>query len=87
MCLQETKMQYLFFGAVRSLGVGRFLEWGAMNARGVVVFWDNGVLELVEMEVGKFSISCCFKNCDDGFVWIFTGVYGPTVKKSREFFW
>ena len=41
----------------------------------------------VLMEVGQFSISCCFKNCDDGFVWIFTGVYGPTVKKSREFFW
>lgn len=32
---------------VRSLGVGRFLEWGALDARGatggVVVFWDNRV--------------------------------------------
>ena len=23
------------------------------------------------MEVGQFSIACRFKNCDDGFVWIF----------------
>ena len=62
-----------------------------MNARGVVggvvVFWDNRVLELVGMEVGLFSISCRFKNCEDGFVWIFSGIYGPTMKRFREFFW
>ncbi|RVW32495.1 hypothetical protein CK203_081231 [Vitis vinifera] len=45
------------------------------------------VLELVGMEVGLFSISCRFKNCEDGFVWIFSGVYGPTMKRFREFFW
>ena len=71
-CLQETKIQDIFFGVVRSLGVGRFLERGAVNARGVtrgvVVFWDNRVLEFVGMEVGQFSISCFFKNFDDGFV-------------------
>ena len=37
-------------------------------AGGVVVFWDKRVLELVGMEVGIFSISCCFKNCEDGFL-------------------
>ncbi|RVW77811.1 hypothetical protein CK203_054452 [Vitis vinifera] len=51
--------------------VGRFLGWGAVNARGavggVVVFWDKRVLELVGLEVGIFSISCQFKNCKDGF--------------------
>ena len=36
------------------------------------------------MDVGQFSISCRFKNCEDGFMWIFTGVYGPTVKRCRE---
>ena len=40
--LQETKMTEMSLGVVRSLGVGRFLEWGALNAmgvaRGVVVF-------------------------------------------------
>ena len=42
------------------------------------MFWDSKVLELVSMEVAVYSISCWFKNCDDGFVWFFTGVYGPT---------
>lgn len=41
-CLQETKMTEMSLGVVRSLGVGRFLEWGALDARGaageVVVF-------------------------------------------------
>ena len=76
---------------MRSLGVGRFLEWGVLNARGaaggVVVLWDNRVLELVGMEVGLFSISCRFKNCEDGFKWIFSEVYNPTMKRYRELFW
>ncbi|RVW23505.1 Transposon TX1 uncharacterized 149 kDa protein [Vitis vinifera] len=54
---------------------------------GVVVFWDNRVLELMGMEVGLFSVSCRFKNCEDGFLWTFTGVYGPTMKRYRELFW
>ncbi|RVW88403.1 GPI mannosyltransferase 3 [Vitis vinifera] len=39
---------------VRSLGVGKCLDWGAMDARGqaggIVVFWDKWVLEFLEME-------------------------------------
>ena len=80
--IQETKIQDMSLGVVRSLGIGKFIEWGAVNARGasggIVVFWDSKVLELVGMEVAVYSISCWFKNCDDGFVWFFTGVYGPT---------
>ena len=64
-CLQETNMSQMSLGVVRSLGVGRFLDWGVLNARGatggVLVFWDKRVLELVGMEVGLFSISCWFK--------------------------
>ena len=71
--------------------MGRFLEWGALNARGaaggVVVYWDSRVLELMGMEVGLFSISCRFKNCEDGFRWIFSRVYGPTMKRNKELLW
>ena len=87
MCLQETKIQEMSNGMVRSLGVGRCLEWGALNSRaatrGFVVFWDNRVLQMVEMEVGKFTVSCRFKNCDDSFYWSFSSVYGPIVKVER----
>ena len=71
-CFQDIKIQGMSLGLVHNLGVGLFLGWGAVNARGaasgVVVIWDNKVLELVGMEVGLFSILCRFKNCKDGFL-------------------
>ena len=52
--------------------LGRFLNWGSVHSRGqtggILVFWDCRVLELLEMEIGQYSISCRFKNCDDNFI-------------------
>ena len=31
-CLQETKIQEMSRGLIRSLGVGRFLEWGTVDS-------------------------------------------------------
>ncbi|RVW28639.1 hypothetical protein CK203_081350 [Vitis vinifera] len=45
------------------------------------------LVELVGWEEGVFSISCRFKNCVDGVVWVFTGVYGPVCSGDREEFW
>ncbi|RVW89784.1 putative ribonuclease H protein [Vitis vinifera] len=38
-----------------------------------------GIVELVDVEEGEFSISCRFKNCVDALMWVFTGVYGPGI--------
>ena len=50
-CLQETKIKEMTTGLVRSLGVGRNLEWRAVNSRGaaggILVFWDNRLVEVV----------------------------------------
>ncbi|WJZ80362.1 hypothetical protein VitviT2T_000290 [Vitis vinifera] len=90
-CLQETKIQEMSKGIICSLGVGRYLDWGAVDSRGaaggIVVFWDNRVLELVDIHKGGCSISCIFKNSEDGFMWMFTGVYGPILRRERESFW
>ncbi|KAL6323907.1 hypothetical protein AAG906_005904 [Vitis piasezkii] len=90
-CVQETKIKEMTMGLVRSLGVGRNIEWRAVNSRGaaggILVFWDNRLVELVGWEEGVFSISCRFKNCVDGVVWVFTGVYGPVCSGDREEFW
>ena len=89
-CLQETKIQEMSRGIIHSLRVGRFLEWGAMDSRGVaggiVVFRDNRVLDLVYLQKGMFSISCIFKNCEDDFMWTFTGVYGPNHEERQGVF-
>ena len=55
-CLQETKIKEMTTRLVRSLGVGRNIEWRAVNSRGAVggilVFWDNRIVELVDWEEG-----------------------------------
>ena len=37
--------------------------------------------------MGNFSISCRFRNVEDGLTWIFTGVYGPFSKDDRDCMW
>ncbi|WKA01533.1 hypothetical protein VitviT2T_019813 [Vitis vinifera] len=79
-------MQEMSRMIVRSLGVGRCLNWKVLNSRGVsggvLVFWDKRVLQLLEAEMRTFSVSCRFKSCEDDFCWHFSWVYGPTLKKK-----
>ena len=44
-------------------------------------------MELVDLEIGLFSISCMFKMAEGGFLWTFSGVYGPIERKLKEVFW
>ena len=58
-CIQETKIQAMTEGLVRSLGSGRFLNWGTLDAHGfaggLLICLDKRTLEVLEMEVGNFS--------------------------------
>ena len=85
--LQETKIQAMSEGLVRSLGTGRFLDWGALDAYGpaggLLICWDKRILEVLEMEVGNFPISCRLRNVEE-LVWIFTSVYGPFSREDRD---
>ncbi|RVW55650.1 LINE-1 retrotransposable element ORF2 protein [Vitis vinifera] len=76
---------------VRSIGVGRFLDWRAVDASGtaggILVCWDKRLLELLDWEEGQFTISCRFRKVEDGAVWVFTGVYGPFTKNERDCMW
>ncbi|RVW42681.1 LINE-1 reverse transcriptase-like [Vitis vinifera] len=77
-------------GLVRSLGTGRFLDWGALDAYGpaggLLICWDKRILEVLEMGVGNFSISCRLRNVEE-LVWIFTSVYGPFSREDRDCMW
>ena len=90
-CLQETKIQTMSEGLVRSLGSSGWSDQGAMDAygsaRGLLICWDKRTLEVLEMEVGKFSISYRFRNMEDGLTWIFTGVYGPFSREDTDCMW
>ena len=90
-CIQETKIQLMTDGVVKSLGVGRFLDWRTIEAvgaaGGVLICWDKRFLDLLEWEKGQFSISCKFRTVENGAIWVFTGVYGPFTKEDRECLW
>ena len=62
-----------------------------MNAEGsvggILLFWDNSRISLVDSVVGSFSVSCLFRMPEDEFQWAFTGVYGPVENSNREAFW
>ena len=59
-------------GVVKSLGVGRFLDWRTLEAvgavGGVLICWDKRSLEMLEREEVQFSISCKFRNVENGVV-------------------
>ncbi|RVW18196.1 hypothetical protein CK203_064389 [Vitis vinifera] len=54
---------------------------------GLLLFWDNRVLENLEVESEGYSISVRFRNCANGFSWIFSRVYGPVIGSEKEDFW
>ena len=60
---------------------------GGGGGGGVLVVWDKRSLVLLDKEVGPHLISCCFKNTIDGFIWVFTGVYGPLSSGERNLLW
>ncbi|RVW11960.1 hypothetical protein CK203_091838 [Vitis vinifera] len=45
---------------------------------------DNRVLDLLQLECGGFSISCHFRNVEDDFVWVFTGVYDLVLMREKR---
>ena len=49
--------------------------------------WDRRAVEKVEEVVGRFSVSCKFKNVGDQFEWAFTGLYGPNLNKRNRKMW
>ena len=55
-CLQETKLKEVSNRMIKSLGVGRFLKWVAIKAKGasggILIFWDTQVIQLLEKEEG-----------------------------------
>ena len=90
-CLQETKVQDMTLRMAHSLGAGRFSDWGTVDASGstggILLFWDKRNLEVIETVRGVFSVSCSFRNVEDGFQWIFTGVYGLVLANLKEDLW
>ena len=81
----------MFKRVVKSLGARIFLDWRALEVSrsigGVLICWDKRSIEILDWEEGQFSISCKFRNVENGVVRVFTGVYGPFTKEDKESLW
>ena len=90
-CIQETKIQAMSDSIARSICSERFLDWKAVNAEGVsggiLICWDRRSLDILDWEEGQFTLSCRFRNVENGAIWIFTGVYGLFSKVERDALW
>ncbi|RVW63717.1 hypothetical protein CK203_052752 [Vitis vinifera] len=75
--VEETKIQVMSEGVVRSLGSGRFLDWRTLDATGggkghIDLLGQKRSMEILDWEVGQFSISCRFRSGR----WCSLGIYG-----------
>ena len=88
-CLQETKLEWVTRGLVRSIWSCPYIDWlylGSEGASGgILLMWDKRVVEKIEEAMGQFSILCRFKNVSDQFEWAFTGINGPNLNRKRQF--
>ena len=90
-CLQESKLEWITRGIVRSIWSYPYVDWLYLGSKcasgGIVLMWDWRAVEKVEEAVGRFSVSCRFKNVGNQFEWAFTGLYGPNSNKRRRKMW
>ncbi|RVW39974.1 hypothetical protein CK203_081039 [Vitis vinifera] len=84
--LKKLEWKVSYKRAKVATGMSRGFSGSGGAAGGVLVFWDNRLVELLEVEEGMFSVSCWFKNCVNGLIWVFTGMYRPMCSRDREDF-
>jgi hypothetical protein len=90
-CLQETKLELISNQLVQSLWRCPNVDWYHVASNGasggILLMWDNRVVSKIDVCMGSFVAACSFKNVDDGLVWAFAGVYGPTRNTFRRLLW
>ena len=69
-CIQETKMELITRGFVRSLWGCHYVDLvylGSLGASGGILVMHSRVVEKLKEAVGHYSVSCRFKNVGDNF--------------------
>ncbi|XP_057475897.1 uncharacterized protein LOC130763883 [Actinidia eriantha] len=90
-CLQETKLKEVDRTIIASLWGGRWVKWEVLRAEGsageILMMWNSSVVSCLDSIQGVNSISCQFKNVEEGYIWAFTRVYGPHNRRDRLRVW
>lgn len=84
LCFQETKIQIMSDSLVAEVWGARTSAWLVLLAmgasRGILLIWDINKVEVLDSEVGAYSMSvrCRLRSCVEE--WVFVGVYDPTKR-------
>ena len=88
--LQESKMEEVNHPVVFDLWGRRSMDWLALpsvgHSGGIIVIWDDQIVELVDSKVGTYAVCIKFKSLLDDFVWGLIGVYDPNDVNLRHVF-
>jgi exonuclease III len=90
-CFQETKAHGISSSFVRNLWGCNHVDWCCLDSNGasggILIMWDNRVVEKVDVCLGVFTLTISFRNVVDRFVWAFASVYGPNSDMDRSLLW
>ncbi|XP_077242381.1 uncharacterized protein LOC143882877 [Tasmannia lanceolata] len=86
-CLQETKMESVYRGDLRGLGVQAEWEFSFVGSNGasggILVAWNENDWKKQEEWRGKYSMSIALRKEADNSMWLFPGVYGPVLRVEK----
>lgn len=57
------------------------------QARGIVVLWNDQVVQITEIVVTEQEIHCMIQVCPHGTPFLFTAIYASNVLSSRKILW
>lgn len=90
-CIQEIKCEEGGEDLLREIGGARLSKGIVVPAEGrsggLLLLWNEFILEEVGNQHGLNYITATFRNKEDGFLWDFTGVYGPQGREDKKALW
>lgn len=91
LCVQESKMQALSDGVVKEVWGLRPCKWLALPSLGasggILLVWDVDKTEVLDHEIGAYSIAIRCRLRLSMMEWIFVGVYSPVLVSEIDIFW
>lgn len=89
-CMQETKISCMTNKIAKELCGRRLDHFSTRDADGtrggILIAWSDRKFSLVDTTVRTYSLSLLFKNREDSSTFLYTGVYGPSVRPNRQSF-
>jgi exonuclease III len=89
-CIQETKKEEFSHRYLQSIS-SKFSDWQFIPsirvAGGILTGINAEVYQLINWDMGRFSITAQIQNKKDKIIWSCTTVYGPTDAQLKSDFW